>query len=74
MSKPIDTELQARILRCIPDAGSGETVGPYEVMQRLGLPHSPNAAAVYFKRLLARGLVMRLRLVAYQLAGKAVTT
>lgn len=61
-------ELRRRILRCVPLAGSGDAVGPLEVAERLGLDTSADTMGTYFQRLCRRGLVVRLRPGAYQLA------
>jgi hypothetical protein len=69
--KAIEERLRRlRILRMVPDYGSGDSVSPHEVTERLNLGMTPNHAATYFRRLRARGLVVRLRPGAYQLAPK----
>jgi DNA-binding IclR family transcriptional regulator len=54
-----------RVLRCVPDAGSGDAVAPIEVAAQLDLPHATVHQLLI--RAFKRGLVTRLRPGAYVL-------
>lgn len=62
------SEPMQRVLRCVPDAGSGETVTPVEIAGRLDVRNE--VANQLLIRALRRGLVVRLRMGCYQLAPK----
>lgn len=60
--------VRARVLRLVPDASSGDTVAPVDVARALGI--SIDAADQHFTRALRAGLVVRVRVGAYQLAAQ----
>jgi predicted transcriptional regulator of viral defense system len=56
------------VLRCVPDAGSGDTITAQEIAERLGL--RPANVQQVLSRAMRRGDVVRVRFGVYQLAGK----
>lgn len=64
----IDEALIQRVLRCVPDADSGETVTPDEVRQRLGDGRSVGTFGRWWARnLVAPGRVIAVRKGCYRL-------
>lgn len=64
----IGSSTRDRVLRCVPDAGSGETIRPNEIAGRLDMREVNVLAALH--RAHKAGLVVRIRSGDYQLAPR----